>query len=239
MINVLILMSGPSQAFKDAGYVFPKNLIEIDGTPLVQRVLEHLSPLRAFDARFLCVLTRDENTKYHTGAVVLLVDPQAQVVELSGDTSGAACSALVAVEYINNDQPLVIVNGDQIVDSDLPAVIRDFQERGLDGGIVVFEDLHPRWSFVKCDADGLVIEAAEKRPISKLATAGFYYFRRGRDFVMAATEMIKKDAHVNGLFYICPAFNELILQQRRIGVRPAVGDQPQGCLLYTSDAADE
>jgi dTDP-glucose pyrophosphorylase len=218
MINVLILMSGSSQAFKDAGYAFPKNLIELGGAPLVQRILEHLSPLDAFSARYLCVLRHDENSKHHTGAVIHLVNPAAVLVELNADTSGAACSALLAVEHINNGDPLVIVNGDQILDADLPSAIRDFQGRGLDGGIVVFEDLHPRWSFVKCNEAGLVIEAAEKRPISRLATAGFYYFAKGSDFVLAATEMIKKDAQVNGLFYICPAFNELVLRQRKIGV---------------------
>ena len=218
MINVLILMSGSSQAFKDAGYAFPKNLVELGGAPLVQRVLAHLSPLDALSARYLCVLRHDENANHHTGAVIHLVNPAAVLVELNADTSGAACSALLAVEHINNADPLIIVNGDQILDADLTAAIRDFQARGLDGGIVVFEDLHPRWSFVKCNEAGFVIEAAEKRPISKLATAGFYYFDRGRDFVLAATEMIKKDAHVNSLFYICPAFNELVLRQRRIGV---------------------
>ena len=71
---------------------------------------------------------------------------------------------------------------------------------------------------VKCDEQGFVIETAEKRPISKLATAGFYYFARGADFVAGATSMIKKDAQVNGLFYICPVYNEMILQQKKIGV---------------------
>ena len=218
MINVMILMSGSSQAFKDAGYPFPKNLFELGGVPLLQRVLNHLAPLNEDAARYVCVLRHDENLKHHTGAVIHLVNPSAVLVELNADTSGAACSALLAIEYINNDTPLVIVNGDQILDVDFRAVVRDFRDRGLDGGIVVFEDLHPRWSFVKCDDSGLVIEAAEKRPISKLATAGFYYFAKGKDFVLAATEMIKKDAHVNGLFYICPVFNELVLRQRKIGV---------------------
>jgi dTDP-glucose pyrophosphorylase len=218
MINILILMSGSSKAFKDAGYAFPKNLVELGGASLVQRVLEHLAPLEVFGAHYICVLRHDENSKHHTGAVIHLINPAAVIIELNADTSGAACSALLAVEQIKNDTPLVIVNGDQILDADLPAIIKDFQGRQLDGGIVVFEDIHPRWSFVKCNEAGLVIETAEKRPISKLATAGFYYFARGSDFVLAATEMIKKDAQVNGLFYICPAFNELILRQRRIGV---------------------
>jgi len=218
MLNVLILMAGTNEAFKDAGYSFPKNLTEVAGKPLVQHVLERLAPLRQIGGRFLCAVRRDENLKYHTGAVIHLIDPRAEVVELRGSTSGAACSALLAVEHIDGDTPLIIVNGDQLLEADLVAVVRDFQERTLDGGIVVFEDLHPRWSFVKCDEQGRVIEAAEKRPISRLATAGFYYFRHGRDFVLAATEMIKKDAHVNGLFYVCPVFNELILRQRNIGV---------------------
>ena len=218
MINVLILMSGSSQAFKDAGYAFPKNLVELGSAPLVQRVLEHLTALNTFGAHYVCVLRHDENAKHHTGAVIHLVNPAATLVELNTDTSGAACSALLAVEHINNDTPLIIVNGDQLLETDIPAILRDFQGRKLDGGIAVFEDLHPRWSFVRCNEAGLVVETAEKRPISKLATAGFYYFARGSDFVLAATEMIKKDAQVNGLFYICPAFNELILRQRKIGV---------------------
>lgn len=218
MINILVLMSGSSQAFKDAGYAYPKNLVEIAGVPLVQRVIEHLRPLKSLQARFICVLRHEENAKNYTGTVIRLLEPDALMVEVPGETGGAACSALLAVEHIDNDSPLVVVNGDQILDADLAAVIRDFNLRGLDGGIVVFEDIHPRWSFVKCDANGQVIETAEKRPISNLATAGFYYFRQGRDFVLAVTEMIKKDAQVNGLFYICPAYNELVLRQRKLGI---------------------
>lgn len=218
MINILILMSGSSQAFKEDGYVFPKNLTEVADTLLVQRVLDHLAPLQSLGARLICVLRREENISNHTGSVIHLVNPSALLVEAQGETSGAACSALLAIEHINNDTPLVIVNGDQILDAKLPAVISDFQDRQLDGGVVVFEDLHPRWSFVKCNEEGMVVETAEKRPISRMATAGFYYFASGSDFVLGATEMIKKDAHVNGLFYICPVFNELILRQRSVGV---------------------
>ncbi len=218
MINILILMSGSSQAFQDINYPFPKNLVEVGGVPLVQAVLEKLKELNDFPSRFICVIRRDENIKHHTKSVINLVKPDAAVVEVAGETSGAACSALLAIEYINNKMPLLIVNGDQIISDNISIAIQRFQEQKLDGGILVFEDLHPRWSFAKCDSEGFVTEVAEKRPISRNATAGVYYFERGEDFVIAATEMIKKDARVNGLFYICPAFNELILRQKRIGV---------------------
>jgi dTDP-glucose pyrophosphorylase len=220
MMNVVVLFSGSSAAFKEAGYGFPKNLADVAGRPLVQTVLEHLGGLQALDAKFICLLRREENRTSHTGAVIQLAMPAATIVELAAETSGAACSALLAVKHIDNDSPLVIVNGDQLLlDVDLAAAVLELQKRKLDGGILVFEDLHPRWSFVKCDEQGLVIETAEKRPISKLATAGFYYFARGSDFVAGATSMIKKDAHVNGLFYICPVYNELILRQKKVGVQ--------------------
>ena len=220
MMNVVVLFSGSSAAFKEAGYSFPKNLADVAGKPLVQTVLEHLGGLQALNAKFICLLRREENRTSHTGAVIQLAMPSAIIVELAAETSGAACSALLAVQHIDNDFPLVIVNGDQLLlDVDLAAAVLSFQKRKLDGGILVFEDLHPRWSFVKCDEQGFVIEAAEKRPISKLATAGLYYFARGSDFVAGATSMISKDAQVNGLFYICPVYNELILRQKKIGVQ--------------------
>jgi dTDP-glucose pyrophosphorylase len=113
---------------------------------------------------------------------------------------------------------LVIANGDQVFATDVAEAVRDFRRRNLDAGTIVFDSVHPRWSFVKLDPEGLVVEAAEKRPLSRKATAGFYYFRRSRDFVEAAQAMIRKGASVNGSYYICPSFNEMILKGSRIGV---------------------
>jgi dTDP-glucose pyrophosphorylase len=212
-------MSGSSQAFKDAGYEYPKNLIELAGQPMIQHVIKNLQPLKKNGGRFICAVRRDENRKHHTSKVLKLLEHSAIVIELNQATSGAACSALLSVDYINNDDPLIITNGDQILANlDLDCVVNSFQQKKLDAGVIVFEDIHPRWSFVNCDINGLVIEAAEKRPISKFATAGFFYFAKGRDFVNAAMETLKKNAQVNDLFYICPALNEMVLKQARIGI---------------------
>jgi dTDP-glucose pyrophosphorylase len=217
-MNVILLMAGSSEAFRDAGYLYPKPLVEIAGKPTVQHIVESLAPLTVTGGRLIVAIRQDENAKHHVAAVVKLLNPNAEILEIRGKTAGAACSALLAVDWIDNEAPLVIVNGDQIIEADVAAAVRDFQKRSLDGGIVVFKDVHPRWSFVKCGADGLVIEAAEKRPISDMATAGFYYFKSGRSFIQAAESMILKGAVVNDSYYVCPAYNELILQNCRIGV---------------------
>lgn len=218
MLNVLVLMAGESTAFKEAGYLYPKPLIEIEGDPLLRRVVDNLASIVDPGKRLIFLIRKEDNAKYHIGAVLNLLVPGVLVLEVQQATGGAACTALLAVEHVNNDDPLVITNGDQVLETDLQAVLNHFINRNLNGGIAVFEDVHPRWSFVKCDANGLAVETAEKRPISKLATAGFYYFQHGSDFVTAAMTMIKKDAHVGGRFFVCPAYNEMILRQRKIGV---------------------
>ncbi len=216
-LNVLVLMAGPGGSFEREGYAFPKNLFEIMGKPLIEHVLQSLKPLKAYNPHLVCAVKKEENERFYTSSVIQLIQPDALAYEVT-ETAGAACTALLGVEYINNDDPLVIVNGDQVLQADLKAAIDSFRKQDLDGGIIVFEGVHPRWSFVKCGADGLVVEAAEKRPISQLATAGFYYFKQGKDFVASAMSMISKDAHVSELFYICPSYNEMILQQKRIGI---------------------
>ena len=218
-MRLLVLMAGGSGAFEVAGHAYPKNLVEIDGLPLVQRVVENLGSLvdEASQATFL--VQQDEDRQHHTGDVIRLLAPSAVVVPVPALASGAACTALHAVEHIAADEPLLVVNGDQILDVDLPAIVRGFEEAGLDGGVVTFDAVHPRWSYVRCDDDGIVLEAAEKRPISRQATTGVYWFARGGDFTEGVQAMIRKDAAVDGQFYVCPVYNELVLRQMRVGTK--------------------
>lgn len=213
---VVIPTAGGDDAFRDPGYPFCKPLTEIRGRPMIEHVWACLRPLAA--DRHVFVVRNEDARRAHLADVLRLMDPGCAVVAADGPTAGAACTALLAVEHIDPDRELVVANGDQVFGCDVGAAVADFRRRDLDGGTIVFDSVHPRWSFVRVGDDGLVTEAAEKRPISRHATAGFYYFRRGGDFVRAAQDMIRKDAQVNGAFYVCPAFNEMILRHARIGV---------------------
>jgi len=86
----------------------------------------------------------------------------------------------------------------------------------VDGGILTFESMHPKWSYAKLNDSGFVCEVAEKKPISNLATVGIYYWAKGSDFVKYAEQMIAKNKRTNGEFYICPVFNEAIADGKKI-----------------------
>lgn len=215
-MKILLPIAGPDTAFKERGYAWCKSLIELNGKALIQHVYENVSQV-AHD-RMIFVIRKEEDDRYHLGDVLRLLSPQADVIRAESPTAGAACTALLAVQQVNGDDELLITNGDQLIDVDLAAAIDGFRRRGADAGTLVFDSVHPRWSYVRVGDDDWVTEAAEKRPISRWATAGFYYFRRGADFVSAAMDSIRKDANVHGGFYVCPTFNEMILRQQRVAV---------------------
>jgi HAD superfamily hydrolase (TIGR01509 family) len=205
-LNVLIPMAGAGSRFEQAGYTFPKPLIEVNGKPMIQVVIENLN----LDANYIYVVQKSHREKYNLDTLLNLLTPGCKIVETDGLTEGAACTALLAKEYINNDNPLFFANSDQFVEWDSNEFMYKMQETDADGGIVSFTATHPKWSFAKVDENGLVTEVAEKNPISNIATVGYYFWKHGSDFVKYAEQMIEKDIRVNNEFYVCPVFNQAI-----------------------------
>jgi dTDP-glucose pyrophosphorylase len=148
----------------------------------------------------------------------LLTENNCEIIKIAGETKGAVCSSLMAIQHINNDEPLIIANADQIIDTDFDDVITQFERRDVDAGVICFESVHPKWSYVRLDKHGKIIETAEKRPISKNAIAGFYYFNKGKDFVKAGMLLVEKDANVGGLYFVAPTYNELVLDNKNLEI---------------------
>jgi len=206
-LNVLIPMAGAGSRFEQAGYTFPKPLIDIRNKPMIQVVVENLN----IDANYIYIVQKKHREKYNLDALLNLITPGCKVVEVDGLTEGAACTALTAKELINNNNPLFFANSDQFVEWDSNEFMYKMQETNADGGIVTFKATHPKWSFAKVDENtGLVVEIAEKNPISDIATVGYYYWKHGLDFVKYAEQMIDKNIRVNNEFYVCPVFNQAI-----------------------------
>jgi HAD superfamily hydrolase (TIGR01509 family) len=211
-LNVLIPMAGAGSRFSKAGYTFPKPLIQVNGKPMIQVAIENL----AIDANYIFVVLKEHIKKYNLDSLLNLIAPNCTIVECDELTEGAACTALLAKEYIDNDNPLFFANSDQYVEWNSVEFMYLMQETKVDGGILTFKDTHPKSSFAKVDKNNNVIEVAEKNPISDNATVGFYYWKHGSDFVKYAEQMISKNIRANGEFYICPVYNEAILNNKKV-----------------------
>jgi HAD superfamily hydrolase (TIGR01509 family) len=211
-LNVLIPMAGAGSRFQQAGYTFPKPLIDVKGKPMIQTVVENLN----VEANFIFVVQKEHREKYNLDTLLNLITPNCKIVEVNGITEGAACTTLLAKEFINNDQPLLMANSDQFAEWDSNEFMYKMIEQKVDAGILSFESIHPKWSFVKIDENGYVTEVAEKKPISNIATVGIYYWSKGSDYVKYAEQMISKNIRVNNEFYVCPVFNEAIKDNKKI-----------------------
>lgn len=214
-MNVIVLMAGPSKDFENRGHVYLKYLLEINGEAIIQRVVKSLMPLQA-DISF--IIRKEDDDKIFFGSTLKILAPTSTIYKVGNITQGAACTALFAIDSIDNDDELVIINGDQLLTSGISEAVTEFRQKNYDGGVICFRSIHPRWSFVALDENGLVNQTSEKLPISDLATAGFYYFKHGKDFVEAAFDNIRKDVNYDGKYYVCSTFNELILSQKNVGV---------------------
>lgn len=227
MLNIVIPMAGRGVRFQEAGYTFPKPLIDIKGKTMIEVVVNNLRP--SCDHRFIFVCQAEHYDKYDLYNILKNASRNKfEVVQINGITQGAACTVLTAIRHIDNDDNLIIANVDQFVGEPMDAFIANGRAGNKDGLIMTFPASHPKWSYARTGADNRVIEVAEKKVISDKATVGIYYFDKGSDFVSSAQAMIVKNIRHNDEFYVCPVYNEMIVNGKRIYVHDIPLDHMHG-----------
>jgi len=220
-LTILVPMAGAGSRFATAGYAFPKPLIEVavgndERKPMIQVVVENLN----MEANYIFLVQKEHYEKYHLKYLLNMIAPGCKIVMVNGITEGAACTTLLAKEFINNENPLVICNSDQYIEGfSSNEVMYSFKTDSIDGGVLTFKSTHPKWSYVSLGEDGFISEVAEKRVISDNATVGFYYFAKGSDYVNAAETMIGEGHKENGEYYVAPSISYAIRNGKKFKIK--------------------
>ena len=206
-MNIVIPAAGAGKRFRDAGYLLPKPFIDVAGKPMITRVYECFVPKGQH--RVVAVVPKGSPRIYDV-----------QSIELPEVTDGAARTVSVAIHLsaLRLDDPLMIVNSDQVFDWDVAKFVSFVEHEKSDGAMVLFDvgDGSARWSYAAVNEIGDITVVAEKKPISTWATAGVYYWRRTGDFLQAALDMIAAEDRTNGEFYVAPVYNYAIRQGARV-----------------------
>jgi len=225
-LQIVVPMAGRGSRFANAGYTTPKPLIPVGRRPMIQWIIDNIRPNRPHQFTFICLAEHLE--KYpEVPAELKRICPGCNIIPVRAVTEGAACTVLLAKEIINSDDPLMIANSDQIVDLDINDYLAAADSPGVGGLIMTFWADHPKWSYCRMRADGTVSEVLEKQVVSNEATVGIYNFRKGRDYVRAAEQMIAKNLRVNGEFYVAPTYNQLIEEGARV-ITMKTGEERKG-----------
>lgn len=216
-MQILIPISGTSAFFPKEQYFFPKPLVEVAMRPMIEIVIKNFQT-RIKSCKFIFVVDKqDIITCSLDQTLQLLTNYSSIVIEKQGPTSGALCSCLLAADVLDPDQPLIIANSDQAIDYDLQTPIQHFIESNFNAGVITFESVHPRWSYVVPDQNNNVVQAFEKKVASRHAIAGFYYYDKAAGFLDAARKVLLNDSHQQGVFYISSSLNEIILDGGKVG----------------------
>jgi NDP-sugar pyrophosphorylase family protein len=215
-LRIVIPMAGEGKSFKAAGYDFPKPLIDIKGKPMIQWVVENIN----VEGKFIFVILKKQLEKYSFQHLLNLIAPGCDIVPVDDPGQGAATTVLQAKHLFDDEQPMAIINSDQVIEWNSNEFFYAMAADTCEGGLVTFESKHPKWSFVRTDQNGFVAEVAEKTPISNMATAGVYYFRKGSDFINSLHRMMAAQFQFQGEFYISPVYNEYVKEKKSIRVFP-------------------
>ena len=212
-LNIVIPMAGLGSRFANVGYKLPKPLIDVNGKPMIQVVVENMN----INAHYVFIAMKKHVEEYDVENVIKEVTCGNYTIRTIDElTEGSACTVLKVRDIIDNDSPMMLANSDQYLEWDPYEFLVKTQD--VDGLISCFEATHQKWSYAKTDDDGKVTEVAEKKVISNLATTGLYYFAKGSQFVRCADAMISKNIRTNNEFYNAPIYNELIEEGGNIGV---------------------
>lgn len=214
--NILIPMAGRGSRFEEKGYTDRKPFIDINGKPMIHRVIENLNI--EFDAnyKFILVCLREDFERYNFSEFKNIIGHESyDIICLDDVTQGAAQTILTAKHLIDNETPLLTMNSDQMIEYDVETMF--WKAKEYDAMIPCFYGEGKAWSYAKTGPDGYVTEVAEKKQISNQATAGYYYWSRGSDFVKYAEQMIEENDRTNGEFYVAPVYNWAIKDNKKVG----------------------
>jgi len=209
VINIVVPMAGRGSRFAGAEYGVPKPLIEVrPGKRMIDYVIDYLTLSEPH--RFIFVCRGDHDRAYNLKQFFRGRTSGHEIIITERLTAGPAASALLAEHFIENDDELLVAYCDMFLTIDMVRLLDWNRRRAADGGVIAYPSTNPMDSYAKIDTEGRVVETAEKVLISGTATAGLYYFFRGRDFVSAARKMLANRWGRSGELFVSPCFNELI-----------------------------
>jgi dTDP-glucose pyrophosphorylase len=203
-------MAGEGKRFTQEGYTTaPKPLLDVCGKTVIERVLESIK----LEGNFIFVVRKEHFIDYQLDIYLNHLKPNCKIITVDHVTEGAACTALLAKEFINTDEQLIICDSDSLVYFD-SKLLNNYL---MDAAILTFKSDKPCWSFVETNGNLQKIrKVEEKNPISDYASAGRYYWKQGKDFVHYAELMIERNLRVNNEFYVSPVYNLAIEDNKSV-----------------------
>jgi RpiB/LacA/LacB family sugar-phosphate isomerase len=212
--NLLLPIAGKAQRFIDQGYTMPKPLIMVKDKHVIDMAVGSID---ITDCNLIFAVRLDHINNFSIDAILKQkFGEDIKIVVIDKVTDGSISTCLLAEDLINNDTPLIIYTPDVYFQDQFDPNSIDSE---LDGFILTFKANSPAHSYVSLDENNLALRTAEKEVISSNAAVGVYYYKTGKMFVEYAKETLDKNIRTNGEFYICPMYNLMIRDAKKVSIQ--------------------
>lgn len=216
-IQLIIPMSGIGKRFIEAGYDRPKPLIEVDGKPIIEHVLNLFPGVN--DVSFIC---NDKHLKETDMREILLkLKPNCKIYEVSSENRKGPVDAVYQIkDFIDDNKEIIISYCDYGTYWDFKKFLVDVRHNNFDGSIACYTGFHPHmigfdnYAFCK-EKDNILLEIKEKAPFTKnkmdeFASNGTYYFKNGIILKKYFKKLMDLNINLNGEFYVSMVYNLLV-----------------------------
>ena len=214
--KVLIPMAGAGQRFAEAGYRTHKPAIptfdRFDGMkkPMVVCATKDLPGVSKEGANVIYV-DRSFHREDGVEDAIRTYYNKARFITIDHLTEGQACTCMLAEEYLDPEEPLLIAGCDNGMDIDREA----FEKRKKECDCIVFTYWHNEAVLEKPDAYGWMIadeegnitgtsikKAISDTPMEDPAVVATFWFKKAKIFLDATAKMIRENDRINGEFYV-------------------------------------
>ena len=216
---------------------YPKPLISVLGKTVAEWSIKTLG----LDGNYIFCCKKEHLEKFDMENILTNIVPDCKIIAIDYQTKGTVQSVLEASHLINNNEELIISDADHYLIWDVDFFNKKIRTKEIDACVMVFaeEYFSKKASYLKLNDEGYIIEAAEKNPISKTASVGVHYYKKGSDFVRLGNKMIGKNLTYNNEFYITPIYNLFVEEKKKVIVNPvkkmwALGS-PEEIELFVSE----
>jgi len=221
-------MSGFGERFRAAGYSVPKPLIEVDGKPIIQHVVEMFPG----DNRFVFVCNRDHlgDPNFRMRETLQSLASNSIILAIDPHKLGPVHAVLQAMDQIDLGSPVIVNYADFTCRWDFSEFLSFVDKERLDGAVPAYRGFHPHsggstnYAYIE-EAGGLLTAIREKQPFTadkttEYASSGTYYFRTAELMRVQFLKQVQADVSVNGEYYVSSSFDGLAKEGKRVGVFP-------------------
>lgn len=221
-------MSGFGERFRKAGYEVPKPLIEVDGKPII----EHVVNLFPGENNFTFIVNEDHlsNKTLNLEKTLKRIAPTGKIFSIAPHKLGPVNAVLQVIDKLDMDLPTVINYCDFTCLWDWKNFKKFVEENNFAGALPAYKGFHPHslgttnYAYIK-DDHGIAYDIQEKAPFTddrmqEYASSGTYYFETGSLALRALNHAVDNNLEINGEYYVSLAYKYLFENGLKTAVYP-------------------